>query len=210
MSDTLKSARQPNHRQVAMQSFDPFLAVLREIPDPRRAEGMLYKLPYVLLFSILAVVTGGNSFRSIETFIRVHRHRLNTAFGLHWRRARARPHRHPLHPSGPQSTGRRAGVPPPRRRSAERCYRSVAAHHITGWKNAAGEASTVSPTAKRPNCCTHSTPKPAWFWRTSISTKNPTRSPPRSGCLANSRSHKASSPWMPCTAKKNLRSEEHT
>ena len=50
-----------------MQSFDPFLAVLREIPDPRRAEGMLYKLPYVLLFSILAVVTGGNSFRSIET-----------------------------------------------------------------------------------------------------------------------------------------------
>jgi DDE_Tnp_1-associated len=72
-----------------MQSFDPFLAVLREIPDPRRAEGMLYKLPYVLLFAILAVVTGGNSFRSIETFIRVHRHRLNTAFGLRWRRAPA-------------------------------------------------------------------------------------------------------------------------
>jgi hypothetical protein len=62
-----------------MQSFDPFLAMLREIPDPRRAEGMLYKLPYVLLFSILAVVTGGNSFRSIETFIRVHRHRLDTS-----------------------------------------------------------------------------------------------------------------------------------
>jgi hypothetical protein len=72
-----------------MQSFDPFLAVLREIPDPRRAEGMLYKLPYVLLFSILAVITGGNSFRSIETFIRVHRHRLNAAFGLHWKRAPA-------------------------------------------------------------------------------------------------------------------------
>lgn len=72
-----------------MQSFDPLLAALREIPDPRRAEGMLYKLPYVLLFAILAVVTGGNSFRSIETFIRVHRHRLNTAFGLRWRRAPA-------------------------------------------------------------------------------------------------------------------------
>jgi len=50
---------------------------------------MLYKLPYVLLFSILAVVTGGNSFRSIETFIRVHRRRLNAAFGLHWKRAPA-------------------------------------------------------------------------------------------------------------------------
>ena len=44
-----------------MRSFDQFLAVLAEIPDPRRAEGKLYKLPYVLLFSILTVVTGGNS-----------------------------------------------------------------------------------------------------------------------------------------------------
>jgi hypothetical protein len=72
-----------------MRSFDPFLTVLQEIPDPRRAEGKLYKLPYVLLFSILAVVTGGNSFRSIETFIKVHRRRLNRAFGLHWKRAPA-------------------------------------------------------------------------------------------------------------------------
>jgi len=72
-----------------MQSFDPFLTVLREIPDSRRAEGKLYKLPHVLLFSILAVVTGGNSFRSIETFIKVHRRRLNAAFGLRWKRAPA-------------------------------------------------------------------------------------------------------------------------
>jgi hypothetical protein len=72
-----------------MRSFDQFLTVLSEIPDPRRAEGKLYKLPYVLLFSILAVVTGGNSFRSIETFIKVHRRRLNAAFGLHWKRAPA-------------------------------------------------------------------------------------------------------------------------
>lgn len=72
-----------------MQSFDQFLAVLSEVPDPRRAEGKIYKLPYVLLFSILAVVTGGNSFRSIETFIKVHRRRLNAAFGLRWQRAPA-------------------------------------------------------------------------------------------------------------------------
>ena len=72
-----------------MRSFDQFLALLSEVPDPRRAEGKLYKLPYVLLFSILAVVTGGNSFRSIETFIKVHRRRLNAAFGLRWQRAPA-------------------------------------------------------------------------------------------------------------------------
>jgi hypothetical protein len=44
-------------------------------------------LPYVLLFSILAVVTGGNSYRAIKTFIAVNRDRLNAAFGLCWKRA---------------------------------------------------------------------------------------------------------------------------
>jgi DDE_Tnp_1-associated len=42
-----------------------------------------------LLFPVPAVITGGNSFRSIETFIKVHRRRLNAAFGLHWKRAPA-------------------------------------------------------------------------------------------------------------------------
>ena len=72
-----------------MRSFDRLIGLLSEIPDPRRAEGKLYQLPYVLLFSILAVVTGGNSYRSIETFITVHRRRLNAAFGLRWKRAPA-------------------------------------------------------------------------------------------------------------------------
>ena len=70
-----------------MRPFDPLIALLSEIPDPRRAEGKLYQLPYVLLFSILAVVTGGNSYRAIKTFIAVNRERLNTAFGLCWKRA---------------------------------------------------------------------------------------------------------------------------
>jgi len=43
----------------------------------------------VLLFSTLAIVTGCNSYRGIVTFIDVHRHRLNAAFGLKWRRAPA-------------------------------------------------------------------------------------------------------------------------
>ena len=72
-----------------MAAFSPLLDILAEVPDPRRAEGKLYKLPYVLLFSILAIVTGCTSYRGIVTFIAVHRRRLNAAFGLQWRRAPA-------------------------------------------------------------------------------------------------------------------------
>jgi len=75
--------------------FSPLVDVLADVPDPRRAEGKLYKLPHVLLFSILAIVAGCNSYRGVErrrspdivTFIDVHRRRLNAAFGLNWRRA---------------------------------------------------------------------------------------------------------------------------
>jgi len=69
--------------------FSPLLDVLADVPDPRRAQGQLYKLPHVLLFSILAIVTGCNSYRDIVTFIAVHRQRLNAIFGLTWRRAPA-------------------------------------------------------------------------------------------------------------------------
>jgi len=31
-------------------TLSPLLDVLADVPDPRRAEGKLYKLPYVLLF----------------------------------------------------------------------------------------------------------------------------------------------------------------
>jgi len=72
-----------------MSSFAPLLALLSEVPDPRRGQGQKYELEYVLLFSILAVVTGCNSYRGIATFIDVHRRRLNAAFGLGWKRAPA-------------------------------------------------------------------------------------------------------------------------
>ncbi len=78
-----------------MAVFSPLLDVLADVPDPRRAEGKLYKLPHVLLFSILAIVAGCNSYRGVErrrspdivTFVDVHRRKLNAAFGLNWRRA---------------------------------------------------------------------------------------------------------------------------
>ena len=46
-----------------MSPFSPLLGLLAEVPDPRRGQGLKYKLPHVLLFSILAVVTGCNSYR---------------------------------------------------------------------------------------------------------------------------------------------------
>ena len=69
-----------------MKSLDPLLSQLATIPDPRRAEGKLYQLPYILLFSIFAIVTGANSYRGIRTFIEVHRARLNKAFKIKWKR----------------------------------------------------------------------------------------------------------------------------
>jgi len=50
-----------------LKSLEPFLALLAAIPDPRRAEGKLYRLPHVLLFSIFAIVSGANSYRGIQT-----------------------------------------------------------------------------------------------------------------------------------------------
>jgi hypothetical protein len=69
-----------------LKSFERFLSHLATIPDPRRAEGKLYQLPHVLLFSILAIVSGANSYRGIRTFIKVHRRNLNKAFKISWKR----------------------------------------------------------------------------------------------------------------------------
>jgi hypothetical protein len=69
-----------------LKSLEPFLALLATIPDPRRAEGKLYQLPHVLLFSIFAIVSGANSYRGIQTYFKVHRPALNKAFKIEWKR----------------------------------------------------------------------------------------------------------------------------
>jgi len=69
-----------------LKSLDPFLSLLATIPDPRRAEGKIYQLPHVLLFSIFAIVSGANSYRGIRTYITVHRQALNKAFKIKWKR----------------------------------------------------------------------------------------------------------------------------
>jgi DDE_Tnp_1-associated len=72
-----------------MTTFSHLLDLLGTIPDPRRAQGKLYTLPHLVLFAILAVVAGANSYRGIHSFIDVHLDRLKAAFGLRWRRAPA-------------------------------------------------------------------------------------------------------------------------
>ncbi len=72
-----------------MVPFAPLLSALEAIPDPRRAQGRRYPLPYLLLFSVLAVLAGATSYRGILVFIAVHRERLNAVFGVRLHRAPA-------------------------------------------------------------------------------------------------------------------------
>jgi hypothetical protein len=61
------------------------LEVLRAIPDRRRDEGKRFDLATVLLYAILSMVAGANSYRQMHEFIRIHLQRLNEAFGLRLR-----------------------------------------------------------------------------------------------------------------------------
>ena len=58
------------------------LEILRAIPDHRRREGKRFDLATVLLYAILSMVAGANSYRQMHEFIRIHLQRLNEAFGL--------------------------------------------------------------------------------------------------------------------------------
>ena len=58
------------------------LEILRSIPDHRRAEGKRFDLATVLLYAIVSMVAGANSYRQMHEFLRIHLQRLNEAFGL--------------------------------------------------------------------------------------------------------------------------------
>jgi len=62
---------------------------LAAIPDHRRAQGRMYDLGHLLLFSVLAVVSGATSYRKIQRFMVAHRERLNELCALQWKRAPA-------------------------------------------------------------------------------------------------------------------------
>jgi hypothetical protein len=75
--------------ETVMVPFAGLLAVLEQIPDPRRRQGRRYPLAHLLLFSVLAVLAGATSYRGILVFIAVHRERLNAVFEATLRRAPA-------------------------------------------------------------------------------------------------------------------------
>lgn len=62
------------------------LTIFHAIPDHRRPQGRLYDLAFVLLFTVLAIMSGADSYRKIESFIAVHFQTLKERFHLKWRK----------------------------------------------------------------------------------------------------------------------------
>lgn len=59
---------------------------LNQIPDQRRGQGRMFDLPHILLFSILAIASGADSYRKIAIFIEENFTTLCDAFGIKWKR----------------------------------------------------------------------------------------------------------------------------
>jgi len=59
---------------------------LFKVPDHRRKQGRRYELGHILLFTILAILSGANSYRKTQKFIVAHYETLNEIFELNWKR----------------------------------------------------------------------------------------------------------------------------
>ena len=58
------------------------ITIFDKIPDKRRKEGQLFKLSHILFFSVLATLSGANSYRSIHTYIKTNYKYLRKYFDL--------------------------------------------------------------------------------------------------------------------------------
>ena len=72
-----------------MVPFCRLLDALSRIPDPRRAQGQRYPLPHLLLFLVLAIMSGATSYRAMRTFIRERNATLAALYGVGLRAAPA-------------------------------------------------------------------------------------------------------------------------
>ena len=61
-------------------------AIFQTIPDHRRREGRRYDLARLSPFAVLAIASGADSHRKIETFVKVRFPTLKKLFGLSWKR----------------------------------------------------------------------------------------------------------------------------
>lgn len=66
------------------------LDYLSQVNDPRRAQGKCYPLKYLLLFTILAILSGAQSYRDIARFMKKRREQLNELFNLNWKKSPAK------------------------------------------------------------------------------------------------------------------------
>jgi hypothetical protein len=94
------------------------LDYLKQIPDNRRGQGRLFDLPHVLLFSILAIASGADSYRKIAIFIEENFTTLCTAYNIQWKRPPSyNSIRHVIHGLHPKET--------------EKVFRAYAKQHTT-------------------------------------------------------------------------------
>lgn len=70
-----------------MVPFSNLLAALQDVPDPRRAQGRRYPLAPLLLFTVLALLSGAKSYRGVIVFLQQRRVLLNGHFGVNLKRA---------------------------------------------------------------------------------------------------------------------------
>lgn len=62
------------------------LEILSQIPDHRQNSGKRYQLKHILLFSILAMLSGATTYLDIETWIKAKYESLDKIFNLNWKR----------------------------------------------------------------------------------------------------------------------------
>ena len=72
-----------------MVPFSNLLAALQDVADPRRAQGQRYPLAPLLLFTMLALLSGAKSYRGIITVMDQRRVLLNHHFRVNLKRAPA-------------------------------------------------------------------------------------------------------------------------
>jgi DDE_Tnp_1-associated len=80
---------QPMSVEVAMVPFAQLLKALDDINDPRRPQGQRYRLSHLLLYCVLGILSGANSYRSIRTFIRERNEILHELYGVGFRQVPA-------------------------------------------------------------------------------------------------------------------------
>lgn len=63
------------------------LDYLKKIPDTRTKTGRMFDLPHILLFSILAIASGADSYRKIAIYIEENFETFQETYSMNWKRA---------------------------------------------------------------------------------------------------------------------------